>query len=119
MRLHVKPLLAGIFIVFSCLGLARFAFGMILPAMQSELGMNATQAGIVGSANFIGYFIGLFAAAKFYTRFGAATLISRSLLTQAVSMLLMACMPHYLWAALVFVVTGFFQFMLLLSINSH
>lgn len=108
MRLHVKPLLAGIFIVFSCLGLARFAFGMILPAMQAELGMNATQAGIVGSANFIGYFIGLFAAAKFYARFGAATLISRSLLTQAVSMLLMACMPHFIWAALVFAITGFF-----------
>lgn len=108
MRLHVKPLIAGIFIVFSCLGMARFAFGMILPGMQVELGMNATQAGIVGSANFVGYFIGLFAAAKFYTRFGAATLISRSLLTQAASMVLMACTPHYVWAALVFVITGFF-----------
>ena len=59
LREYLKPLLAGIFIVFSCLGLARFAFGMILPNMQLELGMNATQAGLVGSSNFLGYFIGL------------------------------------------------------------
>ncbi|MDD3344785.1 MAG: YbfB/YjiJ family MFS transporter [Sulfurospirillaceae bacterium] len=108
LRLHIKPLVAGILIVFSCLGLARFAFGMILPDMQLELGMNATQAGIVGSANFVGYFVGLFAVAKFYARYGAATLISRALWTQAFSMLLMAVMPHYLWVAIAFVVTGFF-----------
>ncbi|MDD3463816.1 MAG: YbfB/YjiJ family MFS transporter [Sulfurospirillaceae bacterium] len=60
MKEHLKPLICGIFIVFECLGLARFAFGMILPNMQIELGMNATQAGIVGSANFFGCFVGLF-----------------------------------------------------------
>lgn len=107
-RLHVKPLLAGIFIVFSCLGLARFAFGMILPDMQAELGMNATQSGIVGSANFLGYFFGLFAIASFYARYGAAKLISRSLYTQAVCMIAMALSPHYLIAAFAFIGAGFF-----------
>ncbi len=84
---HIAPHVAGIFIVFSCLGLARFAFGMILSNMQIELGMNATQAGIVGNANFIGYFIGLFGVARFYAKYSIATLITRSLWTQAVSML--------------------------------
>ncbi|MBV5279209.1 MAG: YbfB/YjiJ family MFS transporter [Campylobacteraceae bacterium] len=108
MRSHIKSLLAGIFIVFACLGLARFSFGMILPNMQSELSMNTTQAGIVGSANFIGYFIGLFAVANFYTKFGVAKLISRALWTQAASMLLMSLSPHYLWAATTYIITGFF-----------
>ena len=108
LREYLKPLLAGIFIVFSCLGLARFAFGMILPNMQLELGMNATQAGLVGSSNFLGYFIGLFVIAPFYAKFGPAKLISRALMTQAFSMALMALSPHYLLAALFFSVTGFF-----------
>ena len=86
-------------IVFACLGLARFAFGMILPNMQLELGMNATQAGIVGSANFIGYFIGLFLIAPFYAKFGPAQLISRALWTQCLSMLLMSLSPNYIRAA--------------------
>ena len=81
---------------------------MILPSMQAELGMNATQAGIVGSANFVGYFIGLFAVARFYATFGVAKLISRALWTQAFSMVLMALAPSYLWAALAFSITGFF-----------
>ena len=108
LRAHLKPLLAGVFIVFSCLGLARFAFGMILPNMQLELGMNATQAGLVGSSNFLGYFVGLFVIAPFYAKFGPAKLISRALWTQAVSMVLMALSPHYLLAAACFSLTGFF-----------
>lgn len=108
LRLHVRPLIAGILIVFSCLGLARFAFGMILPSMQIELGMNVTQAGIVGSANFLGYFVGLFSVSYFYAKFGVAKLISRALFIQAVSMILMALSPHYLFAATTFIITGFF-----------
>jgi MFS family permease len=100
--------MAGAFVVFSCLGLARFAFGMILPSMQGELLMNATQAGMVGSANFLGYFVGLFVTSSWYKKYGAATLISRSLYTQAASMVAMALVPHYLLAALIFTITGFF-----------
>ncbi len=107
LRKHIWPLISGVLIVFSCLGLARFAFGMILPNMQVELGMNATQSGIVGSANFFGYFIGLFLVSSFYAKFGVAKLISRALLTQAASMILMAFTPHYIFAAIIFMITGF------------
>lgn len=105
---RAQPIFVGLLVVFSCLGLARFAFGMIVPDMQSELGMNATQAGVVGSANFIGYFVGLFAVSFFYVRLGASTLISRALWTQGASMVVMAFAPHYLVAALFYTVTGFF-----------
>ena len=107
-RAHLRPIVAGIFVVFSCLGLARFAFGMILPSMQGELLMNATEAGIVGNANFVGYFIGLFVSSAWYKKYGAATLISRALYTQAISMIAMALVPHYLLAAFIFIITGFF-----------
>lgn len=92
---------------------------MILPNMQMDLGMNATQAGIVGSANFLGYFIGLFAVSSFYTKYGVAKLISRALFTQAVSMILMAFAPHYLFAAVTFVITGFFGALVNIAVMSY
>jgi len=119
LRNYVKPLIAGTFIVFSCLGLARFAFGMILPNMQIDLGMNTTQAGIVGSANFLGYFIGLFTVSVFYKKYGVAKVISRSLWTQAGSMFLMAMAPNYIFAALSFVITGFFGALVNISVMTY
>jgi len=115
----MKPLISGVFIVFSCLGLARFAFGMILPNMQIDLDMNATQAGIVGSANFFGYFVGLFLVSYFYNKFGPAKLISRALWTQAISMLVMAIAPNYICAAISFVVTGFFGALVNIAVMTY
>ena len=119
LRKYIKPLIAGTFIVFSCLGLARFAFGMVLPNMQIDLGMNTTEAGIVGSANFFGYFIGLFTVSAFYKRFGVAKVISRSLWTQAGSMFLMSMAPNYIFAALSFVITGFFGALVNISVMTY
>lgn len=39
-------------------GFARFAYGLILPAMQADLGWNYAQAGWINTANAIGYLIG-------------------------------------------------------------
>jgi len=108
LRSHSDVILVGLLGVFACLGLARFAFGMVLPDMQLNLGMNATQAGIVGSANFVGYFLGLFVVGRWYGHYGPKRLISRALATQGVAMLLMALSTHYLIAASFFVVSGFF-----------
>jgi sugar phosphate permease len=58
-------IVSSILVVFSCLGLARFAFGMILPNMQIDLNLNNTQIGWIGSANFLGYLLGLLLAGDF------------------------------------------------------
>lgn len=47
----------GMLTTFSCLGLARFAFGMLLPAMQEGLALSYEQMGYLGTANFIGYLL--------------------------------------------------------------
>lgn len=108
MRRYKSALIACILVVFSCLGLARFAFGMILPNMQADLSMNATEAGWLGSANFLGYLMGLFFSGKFYNHFGASILVRRSLLTQAITMIVMAISNSYLLASFTFFFTGFF-----------
>ena len=39
-------------------GFARFAYGLILPAMRDDLSWNFTQAGWINTANGIGYLLG-------------------------------------------------------------
>ena len=45
----------GTLIIVACLGLARFAFGMLLPSMGADLHMSYDQMGLLGTANFAGY----------------------------------------------------------------
>ena len=47
----------GCLTIFSCLGLARFAFGVMLPGMRDALGLAYDQMGFLGTANFIGYLV--------------------------------------------------------------
>lgn len=42
----------------SALGLARFAYGLILPAMRVQLGWSLAQAGALTTANAVGYLLG-------------------------------------------------------------
>lgn len=42
----------------AALGAGRFAYALVLPAMQADLGLSFSQAGVLGSANTAGYFLG-------------------------------------------------------------
>lgn len=53
-------------------GFARFAYGLLLPSMQSDLGWNYTVAGFINTANAIGYLIGALLALALVQRVGAA-----------------------------------------------
>lgn len=37
---------------------ARFAYALLLPAMRTELGLSYSQAGLLNTANAIGYLVG-------------------------------------------------------------
>jgi MFS family permease len=50
--------LAGALAVLSAQGTGRFALTPLLPAMQAELGLDDTRAGLFGSVNFAGYLAG-------------------------------------------------------------
>ena len=55
-------------------GLARFAYGLILPAMREDLGWNYAQAGWINTANAIGYLLGALAAIRLVGLWGAKRL---------------------------------------------
>ena len=46
----------------SALGLARFAYGLLVPAMRDELGWSLAKAGTLTTANSLGYLVGALVA---------------------------------------------------------
>src|SRR3954454_22161278 len=54
----------GLLALAAALGIARFVYTPILPVMLDALGWSKAEAGLVASANYLGYFIGALAAAR-------------------------------------------------------
>ncbi len=77
---------AGAMTVFSCLGLARFAYGMLLPLMGRSLALRYDQMGFISTGNFAGYLVAVALAPFCMKRWGG-----RKTVTGGVA-LLSACM---------------------------
>lgn len=81
-------LAAGTMAVFSALGLARFGYSVLLPSMQSGLGMDNSQAGFLASANLIGYLFMALAGGALASHFGARIVVTAGLVTIAIGMIM-------------------------------
>jgi predicted MFS family arabinose efflux permease len=57
------------------LGITRFAYGLLLPAMRTDLGWTYTLAGAMNTANALGYFLGALMTPWLMKRMGASTLL--------------------------------------------
>ncbi|MEO7106272.1 MAG: YbfB/YjiJ family MFS transporter [Rhodoferax sp.] len=57
------------------LGITRFAYGLLLPAMRVDLGWSYTLAGAMNTANAMGYFLGALVTPWLLKRVGASTLL--------------------------------------------
>jgi MFS family permease len=74
---------AGILVVMGALGLARFGYTVILPAMKEGLGLSYGQMGLLGTGNLLGYLsfslLGGYLASRYGTKIVA--ILSLSLMT--------------------------------------
>lgn len=77
----------GFLIIFACIGLARYAYTMLLPSMQAGLGLPYDQMGFIGTGNFCGYLLSVVLAPRLIRRFKPRAVITGGLILITISLL--------------------------------
>lgn len=96
----------GILTLFACLGLARFAFGMLLPAMGAGLGLGYDQMGYISTGNFAGYLLSVALAPLLIRLLRPRLLIVCGLLLIALCMLAIGRGQSFLAVAILYFFVG-------------
>ncbi len=96
----------GTFCIFACLGLGRFALGMILPAMGQSLHLSYSQMGLIGTVNFAGYLAAVLFCGSLADRFGYRRLIAMALAAIGVTMILIGRSSSFAMILICYAITG-------------
>lgn len=99
-------LTVGTLVVFASLGLARFGYSIVLPAMQEGLALDNTQAGGLATANLVGYLALSAIGGALASRLGPRVVIAAGLFLAGGSMVLTGTVSTFIGAALWRTVTG-------------
>lgn len=78
----------GVGVMFACLGLGRFALGMLLPPMGQALHLDYGQMGLISTANFIGYMVSVIFVGRISNKFGPRATIACGLVIVGIPMAL-------------------------------
>ncbi len=70
----------GFLVIFNALGMARFAYGVFLPAMHNGLGLSYERLGFIGTSNFAGYLCAVVVTPFMIRRFRHRATIAAGLL---------------------------------------
>jgi MFS family permease len=93
-------------VVFGALGLARFSYTMILPAMQAGLGLDNTLAGGLATVNLIGYLALSVIGGALAAHFGPRIVIAAGLALAGAGLLLTGMADSFAAAAVWRTLTG-------------
>jgi sugar phosphate permease len=96
----------GVLVLFSCIGLARFGFSVLIPGMKVGLQLSYQQLGFIGTANFIGYLVAVFFAPTLIKRFRPRVMIVAGLLLIGCSMALIGRGQSFSGVCLLYTITG-------------
>ncbi len=89
-------------------GFARFAYGLMLPAMKAQMGWSYSQAGWLNTANAIGYIGGAVLTMALIRRTGAASLFAFGCVTTAGALLATGLYDALWWQTIWRMAAGLF-----------
>lgn len=96
----------GTFCLFACLGLGRFALGMILPAMGKSLHLSYSQMGLIATVNFSGYLVAVLFCGALVDRLGSRRLIVMALTAVGLTMILIGHCNSVTMILICYTITG-------------
>jgi len=107
-RFHYGWVILGVgtLVVYGALGLARFGYSMVLPAMQAGLHLDNTHAGGLATANLFGYSALALVGGALASHYGPRRVIAAGLAVVGAAMLLTGLSRGFADAALWRAVTG-------------
>lgn len=96
----------GALSILACLGLGRFALGMLLPSMAATLELSYAQMGFISTGNFIGYLVAVFFSGTIVARIGQRNFIFLSLLLVGLTMACLSQSGAFAGLLVLYVLTG-------------
>jgi sugar phosphate permease len=93
-------------VVFVSIGLARFGYGLLLPSMQEELGLDNTGAGILATVSLAGYLLFSLICGVLSSRYGGRIVISLGLVLTGAGMILTGTVRSFRFALLTITLVG-------------
>lgn len=91
MRAPVALALTGFSLIAVTYGMARFSWGLMLPAISAEIPFNPQQAGMLSACSFVAYCLTILTAAALTDRYGTRLTALLASLSAAAGLLLLAC----------------------------
>jgi len=103
---HLRAAVAGLAALLLGIGLSRFAFTPLVPALVEAGWSTAGEVGYLGAANLTGYLVGAGAARRLTQRLAPTALIKASMLVGVVSFFASAAPLGFFWLFLWRLVSG-------------
>lgn len=99
--------MAGTITSFACLGMGRFALGMLLPSMGTALPLSRSEMGWISTGNFVGYMAAVALGGRMVAHLGARRVIIAGLVLVGLSMMLVSRADGFFQVLLLYVLTGY------------
>ncbi|OAN44738.1 MFS transporter [Paramagnetospirillum marisnigri] len=99
--------LAGAVTTFACLGMGRFALGMLLPSMGLSLPLTRSEMGWISTGNFIGYMAAVSMGGLMVRHLGARRAVALGLALVGASMILVSRAEGFVAVLALYLLTGF------------
>lgn len=97
---------AGTALIAVCYGFARFAYGLFLPPIRTEFGLEASTAGAIASGSYVAYCAAIIVSTALTPRFGSRVLAVSAGVIAASGTALVALAPNPALLAVGVVVAG-------------